>query len=204
MSNVNHDTEKAILAAAEREFMLKGFGGARTTAIAQRAGVTHAMLHYYFRTKESLYDRIIEEKAAELLDQLLSLFNQEEGRTFMHKVCHVAMRHFDMLVENPLLPGFVLNEFRNNPERLEGWFTKISSVVATLGPRLQEELEVAHMEGSICHISVPQLLTDIILLNISSVSFADVLCRIYGMTREEYLTMRRKENIEVIRKRLLP
>ena len=41
--------EQAILEAAEREFIAKGFAGARTTSIAEAAGVTHAMLHYYFR-----------------------------------------------------------------------------------------------------------------------------------------------------------
>ena len=59
---VKTDTESRILQAAEEEFLLKGLEGARTTAIAERAGVTHAMLHYYFRTKNMLFERIIEEK----------------------------------------------------------------------------------------------------------------------------------------------
>ena len=42
-------TEEKILKAAEHEFLVKGFAGARTTSIASAAGVTHAMLHYYFR-----------------------------------------------------------------------------------------------------------------------------------------------------------
>ncbi|MBQ2779515.1 MAG: helix-turn-helix transcriptional regulator, partial [Bacteroidaceae bacterium] len=41
--------EQQILAAAEQEFLTRGYDGARTTSIAQAAGVTHAMLHYYFR-----------------------------------------------------------------------------------------------------------------------------------------------------------
>ena len=49
--------EQQILAAAEQEFLTKGFDGARTTTIAKAAGVTHAMLHYYFRTKEQLFER---------------------------------------------------------------------------------------------------------------------------------------------------
>ena len=54
--------EQEILEAAEREFIAKGFAGARTTSIAEAAGVTHAMLHYYFRTKEQLFERILDEK----------------------------------------------------------------------------------------------------------------------------------------------
>ena len=53
--------ENDILRAAEREFLAKGFSGARTVSIAQAAGVTHAMLHYYFRTKEQLFERILDE-----------------------------------------------------------------------------------------------------------------------------------------------
>ena len=46
------NTEQAILQAAETEFLDKGFALAKTTEIAKQAGVTHAMLHYYYRTKE--------------------------------------------------------------------------------------------------------------------------------------------------------
>ena len=56
--------EQAIIDAAEREFLTKGFDGARTTSIAQAAGVTHAMLHYYFRTKEKIFERILDERCA--------------------------------------------------------------------------------------------------------------------------------------------
>ncbi len=46
--------ENEILEAAEKLFAEKGFKGATTTLIAAEAGVTHAMLHYYFRTKDQI------------------------------------------------------------------------------------------------------------------------------------------------------
>ena len=55
----SQDTETRILEAAEKEFFEKGYAGARTTSIAEAAGVTHAMLHYYFRTKDNLFERIV-------------------------------------------------------------------------------------------------------------------------------------------------
>ena len=58
--------ELLILEAAEREFITKGYDGARTTSIAKEAGVTHAMLHYYFRTKEHLFEQIIDKKCQKL------------------------------------------------------------------------------------------------------------------------------------------
>ena len=199
-----NDTEKAILRAAEQEFMLKGYAGARTTAIAEKTGVTHAMLHYYYRTKESLFDRIIDVKATELLEQMLSLYDLEPDMPFADKVCHMVERHFKLLMQNPLLPGFILTELKNNPERLDAWFARMGEAVKRLTPRLEDEIKTAAEEGKICRISVCRLLTDILGLNISSVCFAEVLGRIYCQSREEYLDMRLKENIEVIRKRLTP
>ncbi len=57
-----NDTEERILKAAETEFFTKGFDGARTTSIAERAGVTHAMLHYYFRSKALLFERVVNQR----------------------------------------------------------------------------------------------------------------------------------------------
>lgn len=203
MSTTN-DTEAAILRAAEQEFMLKGYGGARTTSIAEKAGVTHAMLHYYYRTKESLYERIIEKKGDELLNQVLSLYSLEKDTSLVTKICNVVERHFDVLVRNPLLPLFIQTEFRNNPERLDIWFSKIKTVVSELAPQLQKEIETASTDGKICDISAMTLFSDIIALNLASVSFSDIFCHIYGISKDKYLEIRRKENVEVIRKRLLP
>lgn len=72
------DTESEILKAAEQEFMLKGFDGTKTTSIAHAAGVTHAMLHYYFRTKEQLFERILTEKVQLMSESVLAAFGQPD------------------------------------------------------------------------------------------------------------------------------
>jgi len=57
---VREDNERALLEAAEWVFAEQGFAGATTAAIAQRAGLPKANLHYYFPTKETLYRSVIE------------------------------------------------------------------------------------------------------------------------------------------------
>jgi TetR/AcrR family transcriptional regulator len=57
---VREDNERALLEAAEWVFAEQGFAGATTAAIAQRAGLPKANLHYYFATKETLYRSVIE------------------------------------------------------------------------------------------------------------------------------------------------
>ena len=81
--------EQAILEAAEREFIVKGFAGARTTSIAEAAGVTHAMLHYYFRTKEQLFERILDEKMRLMGESVLAAFGQPlRQRQSRHAALH--------------------------------------------------------------------------------------------------------------------
>lgn len=53
-------TQKSILDAAEREFASFGLAGARTEEIAKETGVTKAMIHHYFGTKEGLYEAVVE------------------------------------------------------------------------------------------------------------------------------------------------
>ena len=60
-------TEQAIMDAAEEVFLEKGYNLATTTLIAKKAGVTHAMLHYYFRTKEHIFMKVLEKILRELM-----------------------------------------------------------------------------------------------------------------------------------------
>ena len=57
---VREENERALLEAAEAIFAEQGFAGATTAAIAKRAGVPKANLHYYFATKDGLYRAVIE------------------------------------------------------------------------------------------------------------------------------------------------
>ena len=58
MSADETSTESAIFDAALRVFSRKGKDGARMQEIADEAGINKAMLHYYFRNKESLYGAV--------------------------------------------------------------------------------------------------------------------------------------------------
>ena len=108
--------EADILHAAEREFLSKGYAGARTTAIAEAAGVTHAMLHYYFRTKEQLFKRILDEKLRLMGQSVLAAFGQPE-LPLMARIKDGIERHFDFIAANPELPLFIVNEIFARPSR---------------------------------------------------------------------------------------
>ena len=97
--NTKVSKEKAILEAAEREFLTKGFAGARTVSIAEAAGVTHAMLHYYFRTKEHLFERILDDKMRIMGESVLSAFGRP-GLPLEERIRGGVEQHFDFIADN--------------------------------------------------------------------------------------------------------
>ena len=59
MNNLSdHTTEQKILDAAEVVFHEKGFDGARMQEIADKATINKGLLHYYFKSKDALFDAI--------------------------------------------------------------------------------------------------------------------------------------------------
>ena len=96
--------------------MLKGFDGAKTASIARAAGVTHAMLHYYFRTKEQLFDRILTDKLSLMGRSVLASFGTPD-LPVLERLKRGIGSHFDFLMENPDLPRFIVNEVFSRPER---------------------------------------------------------------------------------------
>ena len=102
------NTEQIILEAAEKLFLDKGYAATKTTEIAQEAGINHAMLHYYFRTKENLFNKIFENKVQYFLSSFTSAFNQD--LPFLEKIKLSVENHFDFIGTNPKIPMFIMRE----------------------------------------------------------------------------------------------
>ena len=197
-------TEQQILAAAEREFVSKGFAGARTTSIAEAAGVTHAMLHYYFRTKENLFEKIIAEKADMLQEVFLGAFG-DESATFSERIKMGVARHFDFVAANPQLPMFVFNEVSRDAQRCAGFVNRAIIKGHKLIMSLQRQIDDAAARGECRPMDAVHFLMDIASLNLFTFIAAPLLetAGVAGR-REEFLRARKQENIETIMSRMKP
>lgn len=110
------NTEAQIIEAAKKIFLQKGLSGARMQDIADEAGINKAMLHYYFRSKEKLFEIIFNEAA----EKILSAFNDilDKNMDFREMVTAIVESYIDNLREMPYLPIFVLNELNQSPDRI--------------------------------------------------------------------------------------
>ncbi|MDR1552796.1 MAG: TetR/AcrR family transcriptional regulator, partial [Prevotellaceae bacterium] len=114
MDNSELTTEQIILEAAEAEFFEKGYGNTKTVAIAKRAGVSHSMLHYYFRKKENLFQMIFLKKVQMIAQEFEGIFIQ--NLPFAETVRLIVEMQFDFARQNPRLPYFILSEVLSNKE----------------------------------------------------------------------------------------
>ncbi|SEJ49380.1 transcriptional regulator, TetR family [Dyadobacter sp. SG02] len=110
-------TEEKIKEAASIVFTKKGYGNARTRDIAEEAGINLALLNYYFRSKEKLFQIVMAERIEKLFGVLAPILN-DASTTLDEKLEKITENYVDMLLEHPDLPIFVLSEIRSNPEQL--------------------------------------------------------------------------------------
>lgn len=101
-----------IRAAAEHEFMAHGFAGARMQRIADRAGINKALLHYYFRNKDSLFEEVFLHKAGDFFSNATIIW--AGPATFAQKTDAFVASYFAFLTRNPDLPAFVLQSMEMN------------------------------------------------------------------------------------------
>ncbi|MBO5455997.1 MAG: TetR/AcrR family transcriptional regulator [Muribaculaceae bacterium] len=194
------DTEALIMQAAEKEFLEKGYSGAKTTSIAEVAGVTHAMFHYYFRTKDKLFEKIVAEKMGQLKDLMFSAICNAELPLKERIVLGVEC-HFDFIAANPLLPRFVFNELYNNPERVGKIQEELFAIAEKLLDNLQSAIDSAASLGQCRKVEARMILLDIISLNIFPFVAEPLIGALLakdGDRREELLEKRKKENVRTI------
>lgn len=192
--------EQLILEAAEQEFLAKGYDGARTTSIAQAAGVTHAMLHYYFRTKEQLFERIVDEKFRLMAQSMLAAFGNP-NQSVVERIIGGIELHFNYVAQNPQLPLFVINEIISRPERYDILYSRMRGIVDTLYANLQRDIDIAAGHGEMERIDARMLFISIMSLNIFTFIAYPFMEPIMGelmRDRSAFLEARKAENVRTI------
>ena len=150
-------TEEKILHAARKVFIAKGMAGARMQDIADEAGINKALLHYYFRSKEKLFEQIFKELSFQFLPRVNSIF--ESDSTLFEKIEMFCGEYISKLIENPFIPLFIVNEMNKQPEVFlkKMWGGK-KPVVA----KLVEQIEIEVRKGRIRKIHPAQLLLNMV------------------------------------------
>lgn len=112
MSDKPTSAEENILRAAEKIFMEKGYAGTRMQEVADEAGINKAMLHYYFRSKEKLFQVILTEAINEISPMLMRSLSSD--KEVLDKLDDLVTSYTALLLKRPHLPLFVMHELSQN------------------------------------------------------------------------------------------
>ncbi len=162
MTEVEKLTEEKIFEAATEVFQEKGFDGTRMQNIAQKAGINKALLHYYFRKKDALFDAVFQKLAAKLFSKFAPIL--EPGLTLEEKLRFFFREHIEFLKENPRLPAFIINEINRKPERIQRIIRNLDfeHFYNVLAEQHRDEFE----KYNITPESLPQIMTSIAAISI--------------------------------------
>ena len=108
-------TEEKILQAAEEVFLEDGYDGARMQAIADKAEINKAMLHYYFRSKDALFERIFLDKLQNAFPKIGEQIQNESS--FLGKAELFVEKYIQLLMQYPFLPLFVISTINKKDKK---------------------------------------------------------------------------------------
>jgi TetR/AcrR family transcriptional regulator len=162
MTENDKQTEEKIFDAATEVFVDKGMDGARMQDIATHAGINKALLHYYFRTKDQLFNAVFEMIARKVLKKFAPVF--DENLSLEEKIRFFFREHIAFLQENPKLPGFILNEINRNPARIKKLLNNID--IENLWQKLYEQHKEELKKYNITEATMPQIMVSIAALSV--------------------------------------
>lgn len=187
-------TEEKIKEAARKLFTKKGFAATRTRDIAEEAGINLALLNYYFRSKQKLFDIIMLENFRQFI-QGITVKVYDEKATIDEKIGKIATAYIDFLTLNPDLPLFILNELTGNPSKIA---EKINEEVAPMRSHLISQLQDASKAGKIPVIDPFHFIANLIGLTVFPFVAKPILQRVTHVTDEQFQIMMQE------RKKLVP
>ena len=200
------NTEQKILNAAKEVFQKKGMTGARMQEIADKAGINKALLHYYYRTKEKLFEKVFEIAFSLFIPRVKEMMASD--KPILEKINFFVDNYMDLLYKHPYIPGFVINELNRNPNILIDIIEKNTLIKQEhLLEDLEKQLENDIKENKIRTIDARSLLINMLALCVFPVVARPVLTGVLfendSKAYEKFLSQRKDLVKEFIKNALL-
>jgi AcrR family transcriptional regulator len=194
------DTESRILDAAHAVFMRRGTAGARMTEIAREARVNHALVHYYFRTKQRLAEAVFRRAIAQFFPVMIGVLASDAP--IEEKVRRVATAQIDMLLQNRDLPAYLIAELNHDPERAEQLVSSMagtspSNLRTRLFGTLGKQLEQGARDGTLKPITPQAFVLNLVSLVVYPFAARPLVIAIMGQDEATFIAMMQRRKTEL-------
>tara|TARA_R110002049_G_scaffold125972_6_gene281622 strand:+ start:160 stop:753 length:594 start_codon:yes stop_codon:yes gene_type:complete len=185
------ETENKILQAAKKVFISKGYAATKTRDIAEEADINIASLHYYYRSKDKLFQIIAEDAIKSFNEKLDCVFCKE--LTLEEKVNKFVSESIDFFMLNPFIPLFIMNEMNQNIEMLDNYLNCSNNMV-----ELSNQLNKLTEEGKIRKVDPNQFMINLLSMTIFPFVGFPMICKQFNIDSAEF------NNLLIQRKKLIP
>ena len=179
---LSRDTEEKLMRAAQNAFIKYGLEGARMQDIADEAGISKSMLHYYFSKKEKLFEIIFRQAVADVFSKLRQILDAEDS--VMSKIKRLSGEYIDFILTHPYLPLFVLHESHKDPAAFKHDFLPPSDTA--FSRRFMAQIEEEIKLGKIRPVDPYVLLAQMLSMCVFPIVAQPVLQGIMNVTADQY------------------
>lgn len=159
MTEEEKDTEQRIFDAACRVFQSKGYSGTRMQEIADEADINKSMLHYYYRSKDQLFQKVYRQKMTRYFQETFKVWDAD--LPLDEKVEQLIDTLYAFMKAYPKLPHFIMHEMNSNPERFRNF---IKDIKIEFPHKFRQQIESEAEKGNIAKIDPSQLSHSIVAL----------------------------------------
>jgi len=186
------NTENQILNAAKKVFQRKGMDGSRMQEIADEAGINKALLHYYYRSKQLLFEAVFKTAFSMLAPQLNKIINDDSS--LFDKIRNFSNNYISFVIKHPYLPNFILQELNRNPD----FITKLQADKNFPNiKKFKKQIDDNAAEGLIQPIKAEQLFINILALNIFPFISAPLLKGFINVNDKSFQELMKERKTEV-------
>lgn len=179
--NMEQSAEGKILAAAKRVFVEKGLDGARMQEIADEAGMSKASLHYYYRSKQHLFDGIYMQVFSDVIPRIFEIINSD--LSLFDIIRRFFEMHIEFLKQDPSTPMFVLRDINRVPHLLERILKERNvDIYAAVNAKIADAVE----RGDIKFIRGEELILNMVSLSIFQFAGAPIFKTIGRISDEDF------------------
>lgn len=171
----NIDTEQRIFNAAQTLFLQKGLSDTTMQDIADKAGISRTALHYYFRSKDRLFEKSLNNFISNIMPDLDATLKKDICLT--DKIIEICCHYIDKLKDNELLPGFMIMELRRNPKEIISFVFNEWTTIDFSSIKEQMEREVS--EGKIRRFDISQMVLNIMGLCVLPFVYKPIMCDVF-------------------------
>lgn len=175
------ETEELIFEAARQVFQRDGYYGARMQDIADEAGINKSMLHYYFRSKDKLFQQVYQKEMSKFMPVILELLNSDQPLD--QKIEDIIGAYYEHWNRNPKLIPFIIVEMNLNPDRFKDF---IKEKKRSFPNKFTEQINEAVEKGEIMPIAPEQLLVSIVGLTLFPFIGKTMISTLFDFDEGEY------------------